>query len=198
MIYLEQIHKYCREDPALIENYDLAVSSKERWHCHHRLELTLNGEEALTIRDLKRFGMYYHRPAFELIFLRIDAHTKLHHSARGSVWFGRSVNKHTMETREKIGNAHKNKVLTAETRSKISKSHIGKKPPPITDETRRKRAESVKAWWDAHPEAKKERGAIISQNFKNNPETVLRMKQNMRKAWIKRKEKQNGKVSSNG
>lgn len=103
-----------------------------------------------------------------------------------------------METREKIGNAHRNKALTAETRSKISKSHIGKKPPPITDETRRKRAESVKAWWDAHPEAKKERGAIISKNFKNNPETVLRMKQNMKKAWIKRKEKQNGKDSSNG
>lgn len=165
MIYLEQARKYCRENPSLIENYSEAASSKDRWHCHHRLELTLNGEEALTVKDLKRLGMYYHRPAFELIFLKISDHTRLHHIARGSIWFGRSVNKHTAETRKKIGESNRCKVLSAETRAKISKARIGKKPPPITEETRRKRAESVKAWWDAHPEAKKRRGDKLRVKF---------------------------------
>lgn len=198
MIYLEQVKRYCREDPSRIENYKDAIASTERWHCHHRLELTLDGREVLSIQDLKRYGMYYKRPAFELIFLKISDHTKLHHDARGNIWFGRTENKHTAETRKKIGDSNRHKVLSAETMAKISKAHIGKKPPPITEETRRKRAESVKAWWDAHPEAKKQRGEVTRKNFKDNPEIVLRMRQNMKKAWIKRKEKQNGKDSYNG
>lgn len=190
MIYLEQVKRYCREDPSLIENYKDAIASTERWHCHHRLELTLDGREALSIQDLKRYGMYYKRPAFELIFLKISDHTKLHHDARGHIWFGRTENRHSAEARKKIGIANTHRTLSAETRAKISKAHKGKIVAPVTEETKRKRSESIKAWWDAHPEAKKQRGESIKQNM-SNPELRNRIIQGMKKAWILRKEKLN-------
>ena len=70
---------YCKDDLSKIENYHEAVNDKENiWHLHHRLELTINGEFAHFKEDLIRLNMYYHRPAFELIFLREDEHHKLH------------------------------------------------------------------------------------------------------------------------
>lgn len=33
------IFKYCDGDISLIENYKEAVNSKEKWDCHHRLEI---------------------------------------------------------------------------------------------------------------------------------------------------------------
>lgn len=39
MISEANAKKYCAEDISLIENYKEAVSSKELYHCHHRLEI---------------------------------------------------------------------------------------------------------------------------------------------------------------
>lgn len=36
---------YCRDDIYKIENYDKAIAdTTQTWICHHRLELTLDGE----------------------------------------------------------------------------------------------------------------------------------------------------------
>ena len=36
---------FCKDDITKIENYELAMADTEEvWHCHHRLELTLDGE----------------------------------------------------------------------------------------------------------------------------------------------------------
>ena len=73
---------YCRKDEFhLIENYEEAKSSPDVWECHHRLELTLDGKQALSYRDLIRHKMYYNRPAFELIFLNRNEHKLLHWKA---------------------------------------------------------------------------------------------------------------------
>lgn len=70
---------YCKDDLSKIENYQEAVSDTEnKWELHHRLELTLDGEFAHTQAELIRMNMYYHRPAFELIFMKEDEHHKLH------------------------------------------------------------------------------------------------------------------------
>lgn len=62
-----------------IENYEKALNDKTQiWHCHHRLELTLDGEFAHTPEELNRLGMYYKRPYYELIFLTPSQHRKLH------------------------------------------------------------------------------------------------------------------------
>lgn len=68
--------KYCCEPLDQIENYLVAVNDKERmWHCHHRLET--EGAK-LSMRLLVKRGLYYKRPAAELIFLTPEDHQRVH------------------------------------------------------------------------------------------------------------------------
>lgn len=62
----------------MIENYEEAVNSKERWECHHRLELDDDGNFLNSRADLKRKGLYFDRPPEELIFLPRSVHRKMH------------------------------------------------------------------------------------------------------------------------
>lgn len=79
MINIEKAKRYCKDDIRKIENYDLAITDiTQTWICHHRLELTLDGELAHTPKELMRLEMYYKRPYFELIFLTRSEHRKLH------------------------------------------------------------------------------------------------------------------------
>lgn len=72
---LQKIKSYCCEDITKIENYEKAVNDKEQhWVCHHRNEITMN----LRKKALKRKGLYYNRPASELIFLTNSEHSTLH------------------------------------------------------------------------------------------------------------------------
>lgn len=65
--------KYCCEDIALIENYELALNDKiQTWDLHHRRETIFSRN------DLIKIGEYYNRPAIELIFLTHKEHRKLH------------------------------------------------------------------------------------------------------------------------
>ena len=74
---------FCKDDITKIENYELAMADTEEvWHCHHRLELTLDGEYAHSKEDLIRMNMYYNRPHYELIFLTNSEHIKLHNKVR--------------------------------------------------------------------------------------------------------------------
>ena len=84
MKYTSLLNKYCK-DYTKIENYDKALADNfEGWVCHHRLETTLDGKEAHTPESLKRLDMYYHRPYFELIFMRRSEHIALHNHAKGT------------------------------------------------------------------------------------------------------------------
>lgn len=87
MINLRYAKEFCCEDISKIENYDLAVADrKETWHCHHRLEI-VDGIH-ISMSDLKTKGLYYGRPASELIFLTRTDHLKLHNTGRkfSKVW----------------------------------------------------------------------------------------------------------------
>ena len=81
MISVENASKYCN-DIENIEGYDKAVSSEERYDCHHRLEThTSDGERRkvdLSKEELIALGMYYNRSASELVFMTRTEHTKLH------------------------------------------------------------------------------------------------------------------------
>lgn len=79
MINEQRARRYCRDDIFKIENYDKAIAdTTQTWHMHHRLELTLDGEFANSVADLKLHDMYYDRPASELIFLTPGDHIRLH------------------------------------------------------------------------------------------------------------------------
>ena len=76
----------CRR-PELIENYDKAIADKTQvWTCHHRLEThNSDGERRLvdlTIEELLALGMYFDRPAEELIFMTTIEHNSLHHKGK--------------------------------------------------------------------------------------------------------------------
>ena len=87
MINKKNAREYCKDDIKLIENYDIAVNSPDKWECHHR-------RETIYSRDgLKAIGEYLKRPATELIFMPYDEHRKFHHC-------NKIVSK---STREKIG-----------------------------------------------------------------------------------------------
>ena len=77
MINEKYAKTFCCEDLSLIENYELAINdTTQMWECHHR------GEVLPCVRfsraDLKKFGLYFNRPAAELIFLTPTAHRRLH------------------------------------------------------------------------------------------------------------------------
>lgn len=77
----KRIEKYCK-DYTKIENYEKAVSSNERWDCHHRLEThNSDGERRLielSKKELIALDMYYNQPAEALVFLTHKEHASLH------------------------------------------------------------------------------------------------------------------------
>ena len=79
MISTQNAKRKCKDDISKIENYDKAIAdNSQTWICHHRLELTLDGEFAHSKKELIRMNMYYNRPYFELIFLTPSDHKALH------------------------------------------------------------------------------------------------------------------------
>jgi hypothetical protein len=72
---------YCiPEQIEQIENYELAKKDNFKgWHIHHRLECIETGAVVNSTRqDLIDWGIYFNRPANELIFLTGSEHIKLH------------------------------------------------------------------------------------------------------------------------
>ena len=125
MINEQYAHKYCKDDITKIENYNKAIDdTTQTWQCHHRLELTLNGEFALTPEQLKMHDMYYKRPYYELIFLTRSEHRRLH------------LRHLSDETKKKISEAKKGmnhplygKHHSDETKKKISEAKKDRKMP---------------------------------------------------------------------
>ena len=71
--------RYCSEDIALIENYHEAIADKNKmWDIHHRRECDENGRTLFTGKQLIDMGLYFKRPASELIFVTRSMHWKLH------------------------------------------------------------------------------------------------------------------------
>lgn len=130
---ISTLKSYC-QDYKKIENYDKAIADKENiWHCHHKLEIGSNGERVLH-KDLIRQGLYYNRPASELIFLTNSEHKRLHQSGK----------KISDETKRKISEYRSGKQMSEETKRKISESMRGKKRQTRSEEWKRKISESKK------------------------------------------------------
>ena len=110
--------QYCKE-PEKIENYQKAKKDNFKgWHCHHRLEThTSDGirrDIDISHRDLIALGMYYNRPASELIFLPASEHNA----------YGKGKHR-SVETRNKMREASKGHLVSEETRKKMSEANKG-------------------------------------------------------------------------
>ena len=116
--------RFCKE-PENIENYEKALADNfVGWCCHHRLEThNSDGERRLvdiTPAELKALGMYYNRPAPELIFLTISEHRSLHNSGSGNPM-------RNEDTRNKMSETKKGHILSEETKKKLSEMKKGNK-----------------------------------------------------------------------
>lgn len=112
--------QYCK-DYENIENYEKAKADNFKcWCCHHRLEThNSDGERRavdITAAELIALGMYYNRPASELIFMKRSEHNNLH--KKGNTY--RLGKHHTEESRIKMSEAHKGKHHSEETKKKMS------------------------------------------------------------------------------
>lgn len=135
------VRKFCCEDISKIENYDKAIADPERvWHCHHRLEVFW--WFVSSAEDLKKQGLYYDRPARELIFLTNNDHMKLHQQNRTT-----ETNKKIAETKRrngpseaqrehsrKLGRSQRGKKLSEKTKLRLSIANKGK---TLSDEHKR-------------------------------------------------------------
>ena len=120
--------EYFCKNPENIENFEKAKADNFKgWHCHHRKGIDIPREE------LKALGMYYNRPASELIFLTLGEHRKLH--------------KFSEETKKKLSESRKGKHPSEETKNKLSEAHKGKHP---SEETRKKISEAMKNMSEEH------------------------------------------------
>ena len=146
MINHEYVKRYCKDDISLIENYDIAISdTTQTWVCHHRLEIQ-NGI-SISIKELKEKGLYFHRPANELIFMTEHEHKILH---------GKNIRE---ETRIKTGLKSKeswenNNIRRKETsiRGRAMKGKIIKTP-----EQREKNRQAQLLYWKNHEITEEER-----------------------------------------
>lgn len=126
----EKLRKYCSNFQD-IENYEEAVQSTERYDLHHRKEVETLDDGSVVLRsmkELKELGLYFHRSAEELIFLKHTEHMSLHNKGK----------KRSAETRSKISKGMKGKFIgdksplygkkcSTETRAKMSEAHRGEK-----------------------------------------------------------------------
>ena len=151
---MKQIELYC-DDIESVENYEKAKADDFRgWDCHHRLEThTSDGDKrAINIykKELIALGMYFYRPANELIFLTRKEHNRLHNSFKGK--------HHSDETKKKLSAAHKGKHLSDETKLKISNAIKGDLHTMYgkhhTEETRAKISDALRGeknpWYGKH------------------------------------------------
>ena len=148
---------YCSEPIDKIEHYEEALADNfAGWCMHHRREIRLDGTR-VSAKELIDQGLYFGRPASELIFMRFGEHSALHmtgkhHSdetrqklseakrGKNHPFFGKHRSE---ETRQKMsvnnGRFWKGKHLSEYHRQKLSEAHKGKHR---SAETRQKLSEA--------------------------------------------------------
>ena len=78
MIQERNTKRFCCESPQHIENYHQAVWDTQMWDCHHKREIDPDGTRH-SVKELMSRGLYFNRPASELVFLSHSEHQRVHH-----------------------------------------------------------------------------------------------------------------------
>ena len=151
--------KYCSEPLELVENYAAAKSENFKgWCIHHKREIENDGSTK-TRQELIDKGMYWNRPADELVFMTNEAHNKLHGKhpvkstaikisqtrlqriANGEIKVDTSC-LHTPEVRAKISIANKKRLADKKNHPMYGKHQ--------SEESRKKNslAQRGRHWWN--------------------------------------------------
>ena len=207
----KQAYMYCREDLSLIENYDKAINDNTQiWRCHHRLEIQDNGKIIYTSKQLQDMGLYYNRPASELIFLTLSEHNYLHakyapKEKRDKFTSSMRGKSPTPKHRLHLSQALKGRKQTEEQKKINSECHKGIR---CKEEAKKKLSESNKRYWSDETNRKRQsiklkgkkrtdeqkkhysESAKISHSskeYKENMRNVMKNSENYKLAMAKRK-----------
>ena len=157
---------YCCDPIESIQGFKEASESTEKYHIHHRFE-----EMGLSLADLKELGMYYNRPACELVFIEGREHNRKHSTTDLSdkyiqaLWKKGHIPEFTEEHRRHISEAKKGVKQTPE-----HTLHVVEACAPIraTKEFRAKLHNAQERIWTQ--EKRKEQAGIIKNLWESNPE----------------------------
>ena len=119
MISIKCIKKICNEPVEMIENYLIAKNDESQYYsCHHKNEIRsiLGMTVHITKEELIGLGLYFHRPANELIFLPRTEHSKLHHK-------NPDFREHISVTKKGRVSNRKGCRLTEEQKKRMSEGH---------------------------------------------------------------------------
>ena len=152
---MSKYKRYCKNIEN-VENYKKALADNfVGWCLHHRLETwTSDGERRLaniSVAELKSLGMYYNRPAEELLFMRVEDHISLHQKGKQGEFKGRH---HSVKTKKRLSKARRGMTFSKEWRERMSEAHKGKH---FSKETKKKMSDAKKAARDKTSKALKGR-----------------------------------------
>lgn len=165
----DKLERYCSHIEN-IENYELAKADDfVNWDIHHRLEThTSDGVlrlVPLSSKELKALGMYFNRPASELIYMKKGDHMRLHNQQRTpyseETRAKMRARSYSSEFRAKLRAANLGKHLSDETRAKLRAANLGKchseeakakireamRGRSVSSETKAKMREAAKRRW---------------------------------------------------
>lgn len=140
-----QARKYCSEDISLIEGYAEAKAANFVGFCiHHRLEYLPCQNRWVSKQELIEKGIYYGRPSWELVFMRIAEHQKFHRQDPNWKEATRNSEKHKAAARqnlkkatEAVRNSEKQKEAARQNLKKaIEASAKARRKPFIIDSIR--------------------------------------------------------------
>lgn len=150
----DRYRSICKTSITEVENYDKAIADEtQEWVLHHRLETHkykdrtrtewIRRDENLSRKVLVAFGVYFLRPAEELIFMTRSDHHKLHMD-RVSEEHRANMNKGHIGC--KLSEDHKKKLSEAKLNNPV-RYWSGKK---LSEEHKKKLAESKKGrgWYN--------------------------------------------------
>ena len=131
-------YKFCSEPLDKIEHYEEALAEGFKgWCIHHRLEIQPDGTR-VSRQELKDNGLYYGRPASELIFMRKREHHNLHSAGEGNFWFGKSMPE---EVKNKISQTRLQRIANGEIKMDISYLHTPEVRAKISIATKKQLAD---------------------------------------------------------
>ena len=124
-------YKFCSEPLDKIEHYEEALAEDfVGWCIHHRREIQQDGTR-VSAQELKDNGLYFGRPASELVFMRNGEHTTLH-------WFGKSMPE---EVKNKISQTRLQRIANGEIKMDISYLHTPEVRAKISIATKKRLAD---------------------------------------------------------
>ena len=160
---LKYYKRYYCKDIENVENFEKAKADNFKgWECHHRLEThTPDGKRRdadISHKELIALGLYYHRPAEELIFLTTREHNTFkkgkpgHWKGKQGYWKGKTgPNKgkqFSAETKNKMREKAKGRRHSEETKKRMREARKGENHPMygkhLSEEARNKIGKAMK------------------------------------------------------